>query len=105
MSGFTINPLALDELLHTPGGPVGKKLELIARQVEAEAKRICPVGSGLEDTPGLLKDSITHTTTVVNGELVAHVGSNAPYAVHVEYGTGIMPAEPFLRPALYGTKV
>lgn len=59
-----------------------------AELVLAEAKRLCPVSTGA------LRDSIT---VLIEGSfpetLVAKIGSNLPYALDVEEGTG-SPIEP-----------
>lgn len=57
----------------------------LARDVADEARRIVPVDTGR------LRDSIT-----TDG---GRVFTDAPYAIHVEYGTSDTPAEPFMRPA------
>ena len=58
--------------------------------VEAEAKKRCPVDTGL------LRASIT---PVIESWAAGYVGTNTAYAPFVEYGTSKMPAQPFLEPA------
>lgn len=103
-------------------GPIADYLEKIAGEVEADAKAICPVDTGV------LKDSIEHE---VDG-MTARIGSNVSYALYVEEGTSphiiraknggalFWPgaahpvavvhhpgtrAEPYLKPALYRTRL
>ncbi len=54
-------------------------LERSGRLVEAEAKKKCP------SVYAILKGSISHHR---EGN-VEHIGTNNPYAMYVEYGTGI----------------
>ena len=81
--------------------------------VVAEAKRLCPVDTGE------LQNSIMSSVTEADKTIVGEIAATAPYAVYVEYGTGIrgagsagagpgpysatwagMVAQPFMRPAL-----
>jgi phage gpG-like protein len=88
-------------------------LEIAARIVEAEAKRLIgthdagwpPLApSTLErksaDTPlletGELRDSITHSSSPE----VAHIGTNNPKGIWHELGTSRVPPRPFLSTAL-----
>jgi HK97 gp10 family phage protein len=62
-------------------------------QVAETARAICPVDTGA------LRDSIvSHAgdSTTAEAEIVAEV----PYAAFVEFGTSLMEAQPYLRPAL-----
>lgn len=89
-------------------------------KVERDAKKNCRVDTGR------LRASITHRVKKEEGEIVGQVGTNAKYAVYIEFGTGIhaakgdgrktpwkwkdekgrwhytvgMPPKPFLYPAL-----
>lgn len=54
--------------------------------VEGEAKRNCPVDEGE------LRNSIQHEVKDVDGEIIGTIGTNKPYAPHVELGTGIFAA-------------
>lgn len=65
-------------------------LGVVAGKVVVSARRIVPVKTGA------LKASIR----VVQDGLTAHVGSDIPYAAHVEAGTATQSAQPYLRPAL-----
>ena len=88
-------------------------LETIGLVAEGYAKRLCAVDTGR------LRNSITHTTSVINpvspeppatladSEVkgtpendAAYIGTNVEYAPYVELGTVRTPAQPFLRPAL-----
>ena len=64
--------------------------EMIAREIEAEAKRNAPVRTGR------LRASIR---TVKRGDAHYTVGTNVHYAPYVEFGTRKMAAKPYLRPA------
>lgn len=85
---------ALDRLLHSPDGPVGKDLLRRVVRVETAAKRHAPVDTGR------LRSSITHAVERDSRGLVGLVGTNVEYAPHVEFGTLRQPAQPYLRPAL-----
>ena len=85
---------ALDQLLESEDGPVGKMLARAAIKVDAAAKRLCPVDTGR------LRSSITWTLGRDSLGLLAVVGTNVTYAMHVEFGTINMAAQPYLRPAL-----
>lgn len=76
-------------------------LEATANAIADDARSLAPVGSGEEDTPGELADSIT----VTRGANKVDIDVGVPYAVHVEYGTSKMPAEPFFQPALSAAKL
>ncbi len=63
-----------------------------ADDVEANAKAVVPVDTGN------LKSSIQ--TTFEDAGAVAYVGPRSvDYAIHVEYGTVKMRAQPYMRPA------
>lgn len=75
---------------------IGKAVVKIVLIIEQEAKKRCPVDTGL------LRSSIT---PVVESWAAAHVGTNTEYAPYVEYGTKHTPAQPFFEPAfLEGSK-
>lgn len=64
-----------------------------AYQIEATAKRLTPVDTGH------LRRSIT-TDIQDNGDsIVAEVGTNVEYALHIEHGTSKQNPKPFLNPA------
>lgn len=62
-----------------------------AYDIEGQAKTIVPVDTGN------LKNSIQ--TEPGDSDLTKYVGPHTDYAVHVEYGTYKMRAQPYLRPA------
>jgi HK97 gp10 family phage protein len=63
-------------------------------RVESAAIRGCPVDTGR------LRASITHEIASDVEGLVGRVGTDVEYAPYVEFGTGRMAAQPYLRPAL-----
>jgi HK97 gp10 family phage protein len=85
---------AIEKLFEGPGGPVAKDLERRAIRVRNAAVRVCPVDTGR------LRSSITYETGRDSRGLVARIGTNVEYAAHVEFGTGRMRAQPYLRPSL-----
>lgn len=74
---------ALYDLLEAEDGPVGRDLERRALNVEARAVELCPVDDSI------LRGSITHEVGRDERGLVAKVGTNVSYAIHVERGTGV----------------
>ena len=62
-----------------------------AYDIEGQAKAVVPVDTGN------LKNSIQ--TESGDSDLTKYVGPHTDYAVHVEYGTYKMRAQPYLRPA------
>jgi bacteriophage HK97-gp10 putative tail-component len=79
----SIDRHALEEFLTGPTGPVARHMEELARQVENEAKRRCPVDEGR------LRASIQHTVHAEGTRVIARVGSDLDYAAYVHHGTGI----------------
>jgi HK97 gp10 family phage protein len=73
---------------------IARDLTKRAIQVEAAAKRLCPVDKGR------LRASVTHSIERDSRGLIAFVGSNVHYAIYQELGTRHMRAQPYLRPAL-----
>ena len=63
--------------------------------IESDAKTLAPVDAGY------LRSSI-HAN--FSGELAGTVSANADYAIHVEFGTSRMRAQPFLTPAYQQNK-
>lgn len=94
MSYVEINGAALAELFESPAGEVAKDLQRRALQVDAAAKRLCPVDTGR------LRSSITSEIGQDGQGLVAAIGTNVEYAPYIELGTSRMAAQPFLLPAL-----
>lgn len=106
-STFTPNPLALD--LVRRGILAG--VQEVTQAVESQARAYAPVRTGY------LVSTIESTAPEDNGSSVsATVAALAPYAVYVEYGTGMrgaatgggegygsqpgMVAQPYMRPAI-----
>lgn len=74
------------------------RLEHLAEKIVEDAGALAPIGSGDEDNPGELRDSLT---VDVQDDGSVRVGSfGVPYAKYVEFGTSKMHAKPFMRPAL-----
>lgn len=64
--------------------------------VEREAKLRAPVGE-----TGNLKASIkSQVKRIANDTIRGYIGSNVEYAPYQEFGTSIMDAQPYLRPAI-----
>jgi len=68
-----------------------KRFKKIAYEMEADAKRFCPVDTGR------LRSSIQ--LQPIN-EFHYRLQDGVDYGIHVEYGTFKMTAHPFFRPAL-----
>jgi HK97 gp10 family phage protein len=90
-----IQTIALESMLRSASGPVGRHVFKMGVNIQSSAKRLCPVDTGR------LRSSIQTTTPRDTGSGVSvRVGSNVNYARYVELGTRRMRARPFLRPAL-----
>lgn len=61
----------------------------MARDILAESQRLVPVDTGRLRASGRVSETATG----------AEVAYDAPYAAHVENGTGRSPAQPYLTPA------
>jgi hypothetical protein len=95
------NHIVIEHFLTSEDGPVWGILDALATEGVTIAKQLCPVGTGYEDVPGELRDSIIKVLGVKkSGKPIAYVGSTKRYAIDVELGTGKMDAEPYLRPML-----
>ena len=81
---------ALKEMPGIIAEELGKAVRDLVLLVEGEAKKLCPVDTGL------LRASIT---PVIESWAAGYVGTNTHYAPYVEYGTRKMAAQPFLEPA------
>lgn len=75
---------------------IKKAIKRCGLKVEGDAKRICPVRTGL------LRNSI-HTSEV-RKDYSVKVSTNVFYAPFVEFGTIRQNAQPFMRPALYNNQ-
>lgn len=67
-------------------------------KVEARAKDLVPVDTGAT------KNSIATTVEGGGMDALATIGPTTDYSIYLEFGTAVMPARPFLRPALDATK-
>lgn len=85
---------AIDRVLESPQGDVGRELARRAVSVDRAAKGACPVDTGR------LRSSINWRLASDSRGLLAIVGTNVEYAPFIEFGTRRMGAQPFLRPAL-----
>lgn len=118
--GFVDNS---EEVLRLFEQATARGLEKIGLTAEGYAKKLAPVGTP-ESTGipgyvgGRLRNSITYATNTKHstGEAPAkppdyethgtaeknsvYLGTNVEYAVYVELGTKITPAQPFLKPAV-----
>lgn len=94
MDTVRFDAAALDRLLKSEEGPIGRDLLKRAIRVESTAKHLAPVDTGL------YRSSITHDLRRDSRGLVAFIGSNIHYAIHLEFGTRFMRAFATLRTAL-----
>lgn len=78
-----IDQAAVQGLLHSPAGPVVRRVERYTTRTEAAAKAGAPVDEGQ------LRASIDSAVTVQPGRVVGRVGSPLPQAVWTSFGTGI----------------
>lgn len=95
--GYVIlNPIAVNELLRGPTGPVFRRLIIDAETVKLEARRLCPVSvvppvsipyKKPKLPPGQLRDSIVKRIVELPGGPSVIVGSDKPYAMYVHEGT------------------
>lgn len=91
---------ALNELLKSPEGPVGKDLAGRALRVESSAKLHASGRPGPNVQTGRLRSSITWAMSRDGLGLYADIGTAVEYAKYVEEGSDRAPAYPFLKPAL-----
>lgn len=89
-----LDTAAIDKLLTSPAGPVGKAVTQATVRIERTAKQLCPVDTGR------LRSSIARALDQDARGLVGIVGTDVDYAPYVELGTSRAGAQPFLRPAL-----
>ena len=94
MAEVLLDPQAIDELLKSEEGPVGRWLAATAQSVTNEAKRMAPVDTGR------LRASITWQLLRDGDGLFARVGTDVEYAYYVHEGTRRMAGRPFLEDAL-----
>lgn len=85
--GVVLDGAALQRLMTSPSGPVGKELLRRGRNVETLAKRLCPVRK--MSGGGQLRASIMHYLAITSAGLVCYIGTPLNYARHVIEGSGI----------------
>lgn len=78
-----IDHTAVQQLLHSPAGPVVRTVERYTNRTEAAAKAGAPVDEGQ------LRASIDSSVNVEAGRVVGRVGSPLPQARYTSFGTGI----------------
>lgn len=93
-----LDQAAMDKLLRSPEGPVGRWVLRATLRVHALAKRLAPVDTGR------LRASILWSLGREGGELVGIVYTNVFYALYVELGTRFMRARSYLRAALQAAR-
>lgn len=71
-------------------------LEQMGQAVRDEAVRLAPVRTGR------LRDSIGYT--IRRSDMTVSIHADAPYSYFQEFGTRLIPAHPFLRPALLAAR-
>lgn len=81
MATVRLDRRAVEAYLRGSTGPVAADLLRRGRQVEAEAKRLCPVDTNR------LRSSIGHQLITDGGALSVRVGTNVDYALFVHEGT------------------
>lgn len=97
----------VDELIHNievlrnavNGGSLALLMMQAAGVLVENAKSNAPV-----DTGALRQSIRSYTTLSTSSDAEMSVGTDVPYGVHQEFGTSVMPAHPFLRPAIEQTK-
>jgi hypothetical protein len=90
---------ALDKLLRSSEGPVGRMIYRATLRVHALSKRLCPVDTGR------LRASILWAMAREGGELEGMVYTDVSYALFVELGTWHMAARSYLRAALQAARL
>lgn len=78
-----VDRAAIRHITHGADGPVAGDMARRGRNIESEAKRLCPVLNGR------LRASITSELDLSSVEVTVRVGSNLDYALAVHDGTGI----------------
>ena len=101
-----------DRILEEFHEQIDVALETIGLAAEGYAKRLCAVDTGrlrnsvtyatstkhsAGESPAKPPDYETHGTAEENS---VYLGTNVEYAVYVELGTRLTPAQPFLKPAV-----
>lgn len=85
-TSLVLNTGALNQLLNSERGPVGRELIRIGGRVEAEAKFL--LSNRLVNVQtGRLRSSTTHVLVSRGGRLSVFVGSGADYGIYVHEGS------------------
>ncbi|WP_327358430.1 HK97 gp10 family phage protein [Streptomyces sp. NBC_01304] len=87
-----INEAELGRLLTAPGSPLVTAVRTAGKRVESQAKVNAPVNNGR------LRASIRSTTVAVPGRITARIGTDLPYAIYQEKGTGVYAGRGPIRP-------
>lgn len=89
--------------LEEKAGEIIEKAErgiaLGGKEVEGEAKALCPVSTE-ETRPGGPHGELRQSITSKPEGLTCDIGTNKEYAMYVEFGTYKMKAQPYLVPSL-----
>lgn len=80
---LVVDHAAVRDITHGRGGAVYGDMARRGRNIESEAKRLCPV------LDGRLRASITSEVEVSSVGVTVRVGTNVAYALWVHDGTGI----------------
>lgn len=86
MSLLVLNPAAMQRLLASPAGPVGRELSRRAVRVESQAKINASGRPGPKVQTGRLRSSITWHLGIDGRGLFARIGTNVSYARGIELG-------------------
>lgn len=87
---------ALDELLRSPSGPVGKELARIGARVEGRAKQLLS-GELVGVVSGRLRSSTSWRLIQQGDRLGVSIISGVGYSIHVHEGTRHLEGRPFLK--------
>lgn len=93
MAGFKVIAASAHEVEQGALRAVLPKLRRLRDRIDENMHRFVPRDSGY------LASTIVVELNEATGKITA--GASADYADEVEHGTSRMPAQPFLRPALY----
>lgn len=89
---FRLDSAAILQQLTGPNGAVARDLVRRGQRVQNAARRLAPVDKGR------LRGSITMEVRGSGRSLEVRVGSNLPYAIYVEKGTGIYAGRGYIYP-------
>lgn len=96
-ASFTLNEAALRRVVTDPGGPVRANIQARARRVEARARELAPVDTGLLRASIHIEGPFLDTAV---DAIEFYVVASTSYAVFVHDGTIYVAARPFLEDAL-----